>query len=87
MGQFRVVIDAVGGHGCMREVKDGENVIGCERVGCPDCQVRELVRRMKRAGTQISVARIEHWPEQQEVPAPTGKIVDDLLTGRRAGSF
>lgn len=87
MGQFRVVVDAVGGHGCMREVSDGEVVIGCERVGCPDCITREFVRRLKRCGATVSVARIEHWPREQAAPEPTGQVVDDLLTGIRTGSF
>jgi hypothetical protein len=87
MGQFRVVVDAVGGHGCMRELGDGSTVIGCERVGCVDCITREYVRRLKRSGAMVDVARLEHWHDrEQEIPA-SGQIVDDLLTGVRAGSF
>jgi hypothetical protein len=87
MGQFRVVVDAVGGHGCMREAGDGEVVIGCERVGCPDCIAREFVRRLKRSGATVSVARIEHWPTEQQVAPSSGQVTDDLLTGLRAGKF
>ena len=81
MGQFLVAIDAVGNHGCEREIKDGKAVIGCEKPHCTDCMVRELVRRLKRSGATVAEATITHWP-QQEVP-----IVDDLLTGIRKGSF
>lgn len=63
MGDFRITIDAVGGHGCMRELGDGETVIGCDRPGCPDCITREYVRRLKRSGAMVSRAMIEHWPQ------------------------
>lgn len=81
MGQFLVAIDAVGNHGCMREVKDGEVVIGCDKPHCTDCMVRELVRRLKRSGATVASATITHWPTQ-EVP-----IVDDLVSGKRTGNF
>lgn len=80
MGQYRVTVIAVGNHGCQRDKKDGEMVIGCERPNCSDCIAREYVRRLKRSGDNVEVATIEHWPSQ---PGP----VDDLLTGKRSGSF
>jgi len=82
MGTFLVHIKAVGNHGCQREVKSGEAVIGCEKPHCTDCMVRELVRRLKRSGAEVSIANITHWPEQED-----GGIVDNLLTGIRKGSF
>lgn len=88
MGQFRVVVDAVGNHGCMRELGDGETVIGCEKVGCVDCITREFVRRLKRSGASVDIATLEHWHDRNlPLPEPTGQVVDDLLTGKRAGSF
>lgn len=81
MGQFIVQVDAVGNHGCERDKKDGEAVIGCERPNCTDCITREYVRRLKRAGTTVSDARITHWPNQ------ASEVVDNLLTGIRVGSF
>lgn len=81
MGTFRVELEAVGGHGCQREIPDGGHVIGCERPGCPDCITREFVRRLKRSGAQVAVAELRHWPGQ-----PT-EVKDDLLTGTRSGSF
>jgi hypothetical protein len=81
MGQFRVTVNAVGGHGCQREKGDGEFVPGCDRPGCPDCIAREMVRRLKRSGATVENATLEHWPE-------TGNtVVDDLVTGLRKGSF
>lgn len=88
MGQFRVTVDAVGGHGCMRELGGGATVIGCERVGCVDCITREYVRRLKRSGASVAIATLEHWPKDQLVEGfATGLVVDDLLTGKRSGSF
>lgn len=102
----------------MREVGDGETVIGCDRQGCPDCITREYVRRMKRGGNTVMRAVIEHWPvdtfvpdggkpyrngevvsddEVTVLPADTGRLlpggretagpIDNLLTGKRTGSF
>ncbi len=81
MGQFIVKVDAVGNHGCQREVKDGGAVIGCERPGCTDCVTREFVRRLKRMGATVAEATITHWPGQ------ASEVRDDLLTGKRTGSF
>lgn len=94
MGDFRITIEALGGHGCQREIKDGGHVVGCERRDCPDCMARELVRRMKRAGMTLHKAEIVHWPHDFVPPhggTPTysleQEVRDDLLTGQRHGSF
>lgn len=81
MGTFRVEVEAVGGHGCQRDKKDGEAVLGCDLPHCPDCIAREFVRRLKRTGSQVNTATLRHWPGQ------TSEVVDDLLTGVRNGSF
>jgi hypothetical protein len=81
-GDFRVVVEAFGNHGCERDKKDGESVLGCDRHGCVDCITREYVRRLKRTGAHLRVAKIVHigyTPEQD--------VTDDLLTGVRAGAF
>lgn len=64
MGQFAIVISGTGGHGCERGVKDGENVLGCQRPDCPDCISREMVRRFKRNGVSDLRAELVHWPAQ-----------------------
>lgn len=87
MGDFRIVIEALGGHGCQREKGDGETVIGCERTGCPDCMARELVRRLKRSGTTVKVAEIKHWPADMPGYTTERQVTDDLLTGVRTGAF
>lgn len=81
MGQFIVHVDAVGNHGCQRDKKDGQAVVGCEQSNCTDCITREFVRRLKRAGTSMTAATITHWPGQGS------EVKDDLLSGIRAGSF
>jgi hypothetical protein len=81
MGQFIVHVDATGNHGCQRDRKDGEHVVGCEQAHCTDCITREYVRRLKRSGTMLTAATITHWPGQ------AGEVRDDLLSGRRSGSF
>lgn len=94
MGTFRVEIQAVGGHGCQRERKDGTTVDGCGQPSCPDCITREYVKNLKRSGAHFQkplpgmsqpssdgYARLIHWPGQP------GEVVDDLLTGARTGSF
>lgn len=73
----------------MRELGEGQTVIGCDRPGCPDCIAREFVRRLKRAGVTFAGsagditfgATLEHWPGSGYA------VEDDLLTGVRRGSF
>lgn len=81
MGDFRVVVDAVGSHGCERDIGHDSHVVGCERPGCSDCIAREYVRRLKRCGILVRKAVIIHWPDSKE------KVTDNLVTGKRTGWF
>ena len=90
MGDFRIVVEAIGGHGCGREAKDGETVVRCRRDNCPDCQTERFVEELRARGSNVASARIEHWPvpgaagtTREEKPGP----VDDLVSGIRSGSF
>jgi hypothetical protein len=87
MGDFRVTVEALGGHGCQREKGDGETVIGCDLPGCPDCMAREFVRRLKRSGATVKLAEIRHWPADMPGYSADGEVRDDLLTGARTGAF
>lgn len=64
MGDFRIEINAVGGHGCQREAKDGEKVFGCGRMDCPDCLTAKFVADLARSGAMIKDAKLVHWPGQ-----------------------
>lgn len=81
MGQFRIEVTAVGGHGCQRGLKDGEFVGDCGQPGCPDCIARRFVEQLKDSGNNVEKAELTHWPGQ------TSEVRDDLLTGIRSGSF
>jgi hypothetical protein len=91
MGTFRIEIQTVGGHGCQREKKNGEQVEGCGFPTCPDCLTREFVKKLQAIGCPfspggghpgaINYAVITHWPYS------SGTVYDDLVSGRRAGSF
>lgn len=81
MGNFNISIDAVGGHGCQRTIKDGGIVTGCSQTYCPDCTTREFVAFLKAKGVTVNAARFTHWPGEPS------EVVDDLITGIRAGSF
>lgn len=84
MGDFRIEIDAVGGHGCQREIKDGGVVAGCGQPYCPDCIARRFVAELKSKAFfdyPNAGAVLIHWP------GSTNEVRDDLLTGIRKGSF
>ena len=74
MGDFRIEVNAVGGHGCEREVKDGGTVYGCRSMTCPDCITARYVADMLRAGVSVRSAKIEHWP------GSTTEVVDAFDT-------
>lgn len=81
MGQFRIVIDASGGHGCDRKAKAGEQTYNrCARFDCPDCMAYELVQRFRQRGLMngpTASARLIHWPGEEK------ETVDNLMTNRR----
>jgi hypothetical protein len=91
LGDYRITIEAVGGHGCGRDALDGDVVQRCGILpNCPDCSAVALVEELQRAGNTVTLAKLEHWPvpgaagtTRSEDPGP----VDDLLTGIRHGSF
>lgn len=63
MGSSVLEFQSGGGHGCNREAKVGEEVVGCGRMGCPDCEARRAVVQMLAAGVgTFEKARFVHWP-------------------------
>jgi hypothetical protein len=81
VGNFKIEIEGIGGHGCQREVKDGGEVYGCQRMDCPDCLARALVSALRSKTYTVLAARFVHWPGE------ACEVMDDLLTGVRKGSF
>ena len=81
MGDFRIEVNATGGHGCQRGLLSGSVVKPCNSPGCPDCIARKFVEQLKAAGHTVKDALLIHWPNGD----PT--IVDNLVTGKRTGSF
>ena len=73
MGSSRLEFQSVGGHGCNRDAKVGEEVKGCGRFGCPDCEARRAVEQMLRAGVgTFENARFVHWPGSES------EVVDEF---------
>lgn len=66
MGDFRVVLESMGGHGCNRNAKEGEEFFGCGAENCPDCIFARFVSAMKRAGMPVYRAEFQHWPNMPE---------------------
>lgn len=85
MGNFRIEINAGGGHGCCREVRNGDRVEGCGKDSCPDCLARKFVAELKAKGFfgdwSNPSATFIHWPGTE------GSVEENLLTGIRKGNF
>jgi len=74
MGDFRIVIEATGGHGCDRNAKEGSEIRGCGQETCPDCMMARFVSEMQRATMRPYVAEFHHWPSEMAVHYfPPGK--------------
>lgn len=89
MGDYRVVVEGVGGHGCGRNANDGDVVTRCGQSYCVDCAAIAFMNALKMCGS-VAVARLEHWPvpgaagtTRTENPGP----IDDLIAGTRSGTF
>jgi hypothetical protein len=81
MGNYRIVINAVGGHGCQRDKKDGATVAFCDSFYCPDCHTRRLIKTLQLTSNTVNDATLTHWPGTPQ------EVSDDLLSGKRSGSF
>lgn len=81
MGNFKIEIEAVGGHGVCREVKEGHIIpYGDVHPSEPDVLAARFVEEFKKTNSIVS-AKLTHWPDSTP-------IVDNLLTGiRESGDF
>lgn len=66
MGDFRFEVNAVGGHGCSRDVQDGEQVPGCTEPSCVDCMFARFLEELRGKGTSVKDAVIVHWPNSTQ---------------------
>jgi hypothetical protein len=100
MGDFRIVIDAVGGHGQDRENKSGSGInFGdpADDYPTPEALALKFVEELKAKGNSVQGAKVIHWPLEalghdgqytdQLKNGRSSQIVDDLLTGKRVGNF
>jgi len=91
MGDFRIVIDTVGGHGQDRDKKDGEVVDFGENT--PEGYFKKCIEEAISNGiiSSDTKAKVIHWPLDnyggQLENNRSSQIVDDLLTCKRTGSF
>lgn len=72
MGDFRVTVEAVGGHGCQRDVGEGQTVVGCGGSRCPDCITAKYIAELANAGAHVKSAKLQHWPDT------TGEVLDSF---------
>lgn len=102
MGNFRIVIDAVGGHGQDRNKKSGE-IVDFTKVGddyysndTPEAIAKRAVDELKQKETNVLSAKVYHWPNdtvyEGDPISPISNdgnecITDDLVTGLRKGNF
>lgn len=90
MGDFRIIIDAIGGHGQDRGKKDGEVVnFSSDSENSPEALAQEFIKKMQANGVSVIRARVIHWPADNhpDVRESGAEIVDSLLTGIRHGRF
>ena len=86
MGRYVIHIEAVGGHGCQRDRKNGETLEPfCGDTNCPDCKTRAFVAELLRS-QNVTRADLIHWPNA-DGSFQTSTVIDNLLTDRRAGCF
>lgn len=91
MGDFRIEVNATGGHGCQREKGRGDRIEDCGQPGCPDCIARRFVAELVKSGSQVREATLTHWPGQdgdtRSKELVGSEVRDNLLTGIRRGDF
>lgn len=86
MGDYRLEVKGVGGHGCDRAAAESA-VIRYETDPehlrwCTDCLFRNFVERLCLVPGTVREATLTHWP------GTVDEVIDDVLGGRRAsGGF
>lgn len=81
MGAFKIEILGVGGHGCERMAKPGDQLYRrCGRFNCPDCVAFDFVQQLKskgmlREGDTAQGQPVTHSPACPVVPECTCNAV------------
>lgn len=61
MGDFRIIINAVGGHGQDRDKKDGEIVnFSADSPDSPEALAKEFVDKLQNSGCSVVDASVIH---------------------------
>lgn len=81
MGNFRITINATGGHGVDRLKRHGQTVDFEVEPLSPDAIIKRAVDELRARGNNVTEATIHHWP------GTDSQVVDNLLTGTRTGTF
>lgn len=81
MGNFKIEIEAVGGHGVLRDIKQGEAIpYDKAHASEPDVLAKRFVEEFAKTNSIVS-AKLTHWPDSTP-------IIDNLQTGvREHGDF
>lgn len=98
MGDFRIIIDAIGGHGQDRDKKDGQQVDftgdnNWHSATTPEAIAQTFIAALRGAGVNVTDAKIVHWPaDNYGGPEQNGRqagkeVVDNLITGVRTNQF
>jgi hypothetical protein len=78
MGNFRIVINAVGDHGQDRGKSSGDTVnFYAGGNTTPDALAKSLTEFLRWNGCILQSAEIIHWPDSET------SVTDDLMTGIR----
>lgn len=86
MGSFILKLQAVGGHGCQREIKipEGQTEVEIPRCAfrtCPDCRgIEALEDLLRHTGSSFEKGEIIHWPQDAN-----GGILEELRWERTWG--
>lgn len=89
MGDFRIEINLVGGHGCQRDKRDGEVITACSDPACPDCMIGTFVDELRKK-MSLRSAVLTHWPGQRDSVVDvfdTSTPINESIKRRRRGSF
>jgi hypothetical protein len=89
VSKFEVLLEGERGQACRTEAGDGEVLKQCGNPRCVDCALRAAVAGLKARGATIDRAVLIHAAagDKSVESEPAADVIDDLLTGKRTGTF